>query len=110
LGGCAVPATSLVPPKSGFPVVLAPKKKLTLVYNVTFDCANDPLATTKDTDHSDFRYTVSVDHSAIDGNADNQPANDDCPRNPNGTDKGCGGKDPVTKQFGADILTDVVMK
>jgi glucose/arabinose dehydrogenase len=111
LGGCPVPAMSLAPPKKGFPIVLAPKKKLKLVYNVTFDCANDPAKSgKKDPGHEDFRYTVSVNHAAIDGQADAEPENDDCPRGPSGSDKGCGGKDPVTKQLGADILTDVIQK
>jgi glucose/arabinose dehydrogenase len=107
---CSPPTMNLLAPKKGFPITLAPKKKLTLVYNVTFDCANDPAATTKDAFHSDFRYTVTVDHSVLGTGADTEPGNDSCPRPASGSDKGCGGKDPVTKQIGADILTDVVMK
>jgi hypothetical protein len=112
LGVCPTPSISLVPLKKGFPIVLAPKKKLTLLYNVTFGCANDPLATTKSADHSDFRYTVTVNPAALDGNTDTQPSNDVCPRRPNPAigDKGCGSRDPLTKQLGADILTDVIMK
>jgi len=112
LGVCPSPAKSLVPPRKGFPVVLAPKKKLTLLYNVAFDCANDPLATTKDADHTDFRYTVTINSVALDGDADLQPSNDVCPRPPNPAigDKGCGSKDPVTKQLGADVLSDIIVK
>ncbi len=112
LGVCPVPAISLVPPRKGFPIVLAPKKKLTLLYNVTFGCVNDPLATTKSANHSDFRYTVTVNSAALDGNTDTQPSNNVCPRPPNPAigDKGCGNRDPVTKQLGSDVLTDVIMK
>ncbi len=112
LGVCPVPAISLVPLKKRFPIVLGPKKKLTLLYNVTFGCVNDPLATTKSANHSDFRYTVTVNPAALDGNTDTQPSNDVCPRQPNLAigDKGCGNRDPVTKQPGADVLTDVIMK
>ncbi len=111
LGVCPSPAKSLVPFKKGFPVILAPKKKLTLLYNVTFDCVNDPLATTKSADHADFRYTVAINSAALDGNTDLQPSNDVCPRSPNPAigDKGCGSRDPVTKQLGADVLTDIIM-
>jgi len=110
LGGCPLPSMSLVLPKNGFPVSLAPKKKLTVVYNITIDCANDPLATTKDTDHSDYRYTAVVDHSVLGTGADSEPENDNCPRPPSVDDKGCGAKNPVTKQLGADVKTDVVNK
>ena len=109
LGACPDRVAVLQPPKK-LPLILAPQKKLRLTWLVTYDCANDPLATTKDADHSDYRSTVTVNHAALDGNADTNPANDDCPRAPSGSDKGCGGKDPVTKQLGADVLTDVVQK
>ena len=35
-----------------------------------------------------------------------------CPRPPNPAtgDKGCGNKNPATKQLGADVVTDVVVK
>lgn len=109
LGACPVPAPQIVLPKKGFPVALAPKKKLTVIYRVMFDCANDDA---QGTGHKDFRYTVTVNHAALDGKADANSTNDDCPRPPNRAtgDKGCGGKDPMTKQLGADILTDVVEK
>ena len=108
-GACLAPVTTLVAP-SIFPITLAPKKKLKLTYQVMIDCPNDPLPSSKTEDHSDYRYTVTVNRSVLDGQADTNTVNDDCPRGPNGLDKGCGNKDPVTKQLGADILTDVVQK
>jgi hypothetical protein len=102
-GVCPAPALTLVGPAS-FPVTLAPKKKLKLTYQVTIDCPNDSLPSSQTEDHADYRYTVTLNHAALDGQADANPANDDCPRPPSGTDKGCGGK------YGADVLTDVVMK
>jgi hypothetical protein len=109
LGVCPGPVVSVVPPKKGFPILLASKSKLTLQYNVTFDCVNDVVA---GVGHEDYRYTVTVDPTALDSHSDTQPSNDVCPRPPNPAigDKGCGNKDPVTKQLGVDVLTDVIMK
>ncbi len=104
LGGCPVPAATLLPPKKGFPVVLAPNKKLSLEYRFSFDCVNDPLATKgQGQDHSDFRVEAAVDHGVL-GAADGTPANDVCPRAPGGGDKGCGPKG------GGEILIDVIVK
>ena len=110
LGGCPTPAVTVVPPKARFPLTIAPKRKLTVLYNVTFDCANDPLATTKTSDHSDFRYTVTLNRAVLDGLVDANSANDGCPRGPNGADKGCGGRDPITRSLGAVIFTDIVQR
>ncbi|MEI6085529.1 MAG: PQQ-dependent sugar dehydrogenase [Verrucomicrobiota bacterium] len=89
LGGCPAPTTALVPPKTVFPVVLAPKKKLSISINVTFDCVNDG---TTGVGHEDFRYTINL-------SADDVPANNDCPRAASGTDKGCA--------KGVTVFTDV---
>jgi hypothetical protein len=102
-GACSPPALTLVTP-SVFPVTLAPKKKLKLTYQVVIDCPNDPLPSSKTEDHSDYRYTVTVNRSALDGQPDTNPVNDGCPRAPSGTDKGCGGK------YGAAVVTDVITK
>jgi hypothetical protein len=85
-GDCpAAPAATLVPPKKGFPVVLAPRKKLKLTWTVAFDCAAaDPTAV-------EFEWDVALDAAAI-GATDAVPANDVCPRPPAGDDRGCGGK------------------
>lgn len=109
LGACPDRVTVLQLPKK-LPLILAPRKKLRLTWLVTYDCANDPLATSKTAVHNDYRTTAHVNHAALDGQADTSPENDDCPRDPSGSDKGCGGKDRVTKQLGADMLTDVVEK
>jgi len=110
LGACPITPT-LVSPKAGFPRKLGRKKKLTVVFSATFDCANDPLATTKSAAHNDYEATASVDLAAL-GEADIQNANDNCPRPPNPAigDKGCGSKDPSTKELGAAVFTDVVVK
>lgn len=106
---CAAPVATVVPPKS-FPVILAPGKKLKLRYLVTIACANDPLASTKTETHADYRYSVTVNHAALDGNADTTTSNDTCPRDPSGNDPGCGAKDKETGELGADVLTDAVVK
>ncbi|MBI2877536.1 MAG: SBBP repeat-containing protein, partial [Candidatus Tectomicrobia bacterium] len=111
----------VMPPKK-FPLTLKPKQKLNVVFNVTFDCANDPeKSTPSDPDHDDYSYAATVDHAALDGEEDSHPDDDKCPRSvqppfeidlyPDGSirDKGCGGLKP-DKTFGAEILTDVVVK
>jgi HYR domain len=99
---------------------LKPKQKLTVTFDVTYNCANDPA---KGAGHEDFRYLATVNHAAIDGNADTHTADDNCPRAPlpDGTDpnpdpnkplkdKGCGNKDKATGQIGAPVLADVFEK
>jgi len=109
LGDCPSPVPTLVPPKS-FPIVLAPNKTLKLSYLVTIDCPNDPLPSGKtDSAHADYRFTVRVDHVALNGEADTNPGNDDCPRAPNGDDPGCGGKNS-DGTLGAPLLADVAQK
>jgi hypothetical protein len=85
------------PPNKMLPVVLGPKKKLNIFFNVTYNCANFP---TKGT--ADFEFTAVVNHAAIDGQADTTPANDVCPRPASGTDKGCA--------KGVAVRTDVFQK
>jgi hypothetical protein len=92
-GSCLSPSQELRDP--GLPKTLKPKKTLNVVFDVTFDCANDPV---KGAGHEDYDYSASVDHAALDGEADTHPEDDSCPRdplgivpNPDGTinDKGC---------------------
>jgi hypothetical protein len=121
LGACAPPTVTLDPnsvPK--FPRSLKPKQKLVVSFDCVFDCANDPLRTTKKSPgHSDFKFTAKVDHKAIDGQEDLDPADDVCPHPapPGGfdttaglkiRDNGCGAR--IGKTFGGDVLTDVVKK
>jgi hypothetical protein len=109
LGKCTAPVAVLVTgPPNQAGVVLGAGKKMNVVFDVTFSCANDPAKFDKKTgEGGDYEFTVHVNHAALDGQADTMPANDDCPRDPNPAtkDKGCGGKGPE----GA-LLTDVVMK
>jgi len=124
LGSCPNAPTVLHdgPPQEPLPRTLAPKEKLTVVFDVTFDCANDPLRTTAaDPGHDDYSYTATVSHAAIDGEPDTHPVDDVCPRsvtppfvvdpNPDGTiqDRGCGKLKP-DRTFGAPVTTDVIVK
>ncbi len=97
-------AATMTLPKKAFPLTLAPKKKLNLAFTGTFNCVNDPLATSKTAAHNDYRTTAHVSHAVL-GGSDSVPANDDCPHAPFGTDIGCGGKPP-----GSDVFTDVIDK
>jgi hypothetical protein len=87
------------PPNMALPVVLAPNKKLNIFFNVTYNCANFPAKGV-----ADFEFTATINHAAMDGNADSNPANDICPRpaNPATGDKGCA--------KGLAVQTDVVVK
>jgi hypothetical protein len=87
-----------------------------------FQVFGQTLKTTKrNPGHEDYRLIATVDHSALDGQADTDPVDDVCPHsvtppfrpdpNPDGKlkDKGCGAK-KSDKTFGADVLIDVVDK
>ncbi len=109
---CAPPDAVLISgPPNVVPKTLKPNGKLNVFFNVTFSTNCVPDAA-KGSVHEDFSYTATVNHAALDGNADTVPANDTCPRPPNVVigDKGCGNKDPVTKQPGAPVQTDVFVK
>jgi hypothetical protein len=105
-------------PQRRLPLNLRPRQKLSVYFDVTFDCAINPA---KGLGQEDFRYTATVHHEALEGEvADTHPECDVCPRpplegffdpNPNGRirDKGCGA--PVGDgTFGNDVLTDVVYR
>jgi hypothetical protein len=102
------------------PKTLKPKQSMTVTFDVTWNCANDPA---RGAGHEDFRYLATVNHAALDGQVDTHAACDTCPRPPLAgdvdsnpdprkplKDKGCGNKDKATGQFGADVLTDVFIK
>jgi len=117
------PAVALhAPPATAFPIVLAPRKTLKLVFDVSFDFALDPLASTKLESHADWSVDAQVRHEALSGHlADDHAADDVAPRSvippwtfdcyPDGKikDKGVGGKKP-DKTLGAPVLVDVVLK
>jgi hypothetical protein len=121
LGNCPAPVPVLLPPRKPFPIRLKPKQKLSVVFNVTFDCANDAAKTTKKSPgHEDFSFSASVDRSALDGEVDTHEEDDTCPRDvsppfeidpsiPKIKDKGCGTK-KGDKTFGGTMLTDVTQK
>ena len=77
------------------PVTIRPQGKLKVVFDVEFDCANDP---EKGEPHADYRVYATLASAG-----DTVPANDACPRPPSDSDKGCGTDD------GADIVIDVVV-
>jgi hypothetical protein len=92
-------------PQKPFPITLKPGKTLTVYYDVTFDCANEPAQGTPD-----YRFSAVVNRAALDGKEDTNPLDALCPRSGTPpTDKGCGAKKP-DGTLGGDILTDVVVK
>ena len=64
-----------------FPVTLQPGDRFTAFYDVTFSCANDPAKTKRaDPGHDDYTYRAVVTHAALDGQPDDHPVDDVCPR------------------------------
>ena len=100
LGACSTPTQEQQAPKKSFPITIGLKKKMTVVFNVTFDCPGD------------YRYFGSVYHSHLGGPLDDVGYNDNCPRDPGVVpgDKGCGSKIPATHQLGGEVLTHVFVK
>jgi hypothetical protein len=97
-------------------VVVKPKQRLTVGFDVTFACANDPARTTRTALHDDFRYTAQVDYAELAGTPDAVPANDACPRppappsegDPKPDDRGCGKRRPDGTLGGA-VRTDIIV-
>ena len=81
-----------------FPFDLPPGRTLVLVYDVRLTCATDPGAS------ADWRFAATLDVAGALGLADDDPANDVCPRQPAG-DRGCG----IAIRAGArdPVVTDV---
>jgi hypothetical protein len=118
-GPCAAPTPVLIAgkPQKKRPITLKSKQKLSVVFRVTFTCANDAA---QGAGHEDFRLSARVQQSAL-GGSDGHPADDVCPRNvpppyeidpnPDGTikDKGCG-EPKADKTLGDPVLVDVVVK
>src|SRR2546428_11741268 len=59
LGACPDPVATVVSPTT-FPITLASKSELMVVFHFTIDCANDPAATTKKENHADYSYAAAV--------------------------------------------------
>jgi len=120
LGACISPVATLHPPKK-FPLVVKPKTRVKVAFDVTFACANNPKKSGKnDQDQEDYRISAVVDTRAL-GASDVHPDDDACPRPvaPPGVvdaypdrkilDKGCGAR-KANKTFGDPVLVDVVVK
>ena len=119
LGVCPDIVPVLVSPK--FPLRIKSRKAVTVQYDITIDCANDPAKNSKnDLGHEDFNCLATVDRSPLGDDADLHPDDDMCPRDalpeefdqfPDGRIKnqGCGEKKP-DGSLGADVVIDVRMK
>jgi hypothetical protein len=99
------------------PKVLKPKAKLTVYYQVTYECTSPAPKNSADLTPGDYAHEASVHHDVLDGLPDAHPADDRCPRsvtppfeidpNPDGTikDKGCGTR-KADRTSGDPVLTD----
>ena len=123
LGACPAPVPVLISgdPQPSLPKRLAPKEIVNVHFTVTYDgsCMNDPAKTTlTNPGHDDFVFTASVNHAALDGQADTHTVDDVCPRivtlpgatdpYPNNKilDKGCG-RPRADGTFGDPVTADL---
>ena len=67
-----------------FPLTLGPARGRTLRYKLDFTCGPNPNGA------PDWAFSGTVDHAALDGTGDDDPADDVCPRAPSASDGGCG--------------------
>jgi len=115
-----VPVLVTKPPQARLPVLLAPRAKLVVYFNVRYstDCVPDPLATKPSKAHNDYAYVAHVHQDVVDDHRDTFPQDDVCPRSAVGNvmtaggtikDLGCGGQKPLGG-LGAPVVTDVVVK
>ncbi len=74
----------VTPARHRFPLAIRPGRSVTLPYDLRFLCGPNPDRT------PDWTLGATVDHAALDGNADEDPGDDTCPRPPTATDPGCG--------------------
>jgi hypothetical protein len=116
---CSAPVATLHAgkPQKKLPLTVKSKRRFTALFDVTFDCANDPAS---GAGHADYRVRAHVDRAAL-GDPDAHPVDDDCPRSvtppyvvdpyPNGKihDRGCGAK-KADKTRGGDVLVDVKVR
>ncbi len=110
-------ATLIVGPPNN-PKTLKPKQKMNIFFEVEFTTNCIP-NTAKGLGNEDYRYVATISHFALTSIADTHTNDDVCPRLPQGidpnpdgklVDKGCGNKDKLTGQLGADVKTDVFIK
>jgi len=103
------------------PRTLHAKQKLSILFDVALSsaCVHDPAkSSARDPGHEDYRFVATVDHAALEGEADTHPEDDVCPRvvappfvvdpYPDGSikDKGCG-KQKRDGTLGDPITTDL---
>ncbi len=118
LGACAAPTPALRAPRSLLkkPLLLKPKKSMTIKFEVPIGCANDPAKSPKgETSAHDFRFVARL---GTFGGPDAYETDDECPRAALGSgsvtrpagdfpERGCGA--PLgRKTFGGPVLLDVV--
>ncbi|HLY38827.1 MAG TPA: hypothetical protein VKU61_12375 [Candidatus Binatia bacterium] len=91
-GPIACPPLGIAPvgARLRFPLTLLPGRGRTVRYRLDFTCAPNPDRT------PDWSFSAIVDHTALDGAADDDPSDDVCPRPPGAMDPGCGIVPPVT--------------
>jgi parallel beta-helix repeat protein len=87
-GPCAAPPIAAVGTRRPFPFSVPPGGRFSAAFEVELACANDPERGAPP--EGDYRWTASLDTSALAGDADVDAANDVCPRPTAGGERGCG--------------------
>ena len=115
--GCSDVTPVMVVTPAPFPRRIAPRRALAVNFNVTFNCANDPLGTTRLAAHNDYRLIATVNRGALDSAPDDHPADDICPHDPLGIDPasgtrdvGCGAPRRTGGGLGAEVVADVIVR
>jgi hypothetical protein len=69
LGSCGVPIPILTQgkPQPAVPITLGPKRRISVVFDVNFACANDGLS---GRGHEDFRYRATLNPAALESSGD----------------------------------------
>jgi predicted dienelactone hydrolase len=98
-GPITCPPVGIALARRRFPLTVRPGRSRTLRYRLAFTCGANPDR------KADWRFGVVLDHVALDGNVDENPANDACPRAPSASDRGCGIAGPDDTRVGPE--TDV---
>jgi hypothetical protein len=118
LGSCSPAEVKLHQgkPQKALPILIRPKQRANVVFDVLLDCASDG---EKGSGHEDFTLSASVDQTAL-GGVDAHPDDDACPRagvkppvrdpiSPRIPDLGCGSRQPGGA-LGDPVLIDVTVR
>src|SRR5262245_10268071 len=86
---CAPPGITAVVARVRFPLTIRPARGRTVRYALDIPCGANPDR------GADWAFSARVDHAVLDGNPDEDPTDDSCPRPPSASDPGCVPPPPI---------------